>query len=36
MARATFSIWRGDASGGELRDYATDVSEARRIRLRPW
>jgi succinate dehydrogenase / fumarate reductase, iron-sulfur subunit len=27
MARATFSIWRGDASGGELRDYATDVSE---------
>jgi succinate dehydrogenase / fumarate reductase iron-sulfur subunit len=27
MARATFSIWRGDAAGGELRDYATEVSE---------
>jgi succinate dehydrogenase / fumarate reductase iron-sulfur subunit len=27
MARATFSIWRGDAAGGELRDYSTDVSE---------
>jgi len=27
MARATFSIWRGDAAGGELRDYATEVTE---------
>jgi succinate dehydrogenase / fumarate reductase, iron-sulfur subunit len=27
MARATFSIWRGDKAGGELRDYVTDVSE---------
>lgn len=27
MARATFSIWRGDAAGGELRDYSTEVSE---------
>ena len=22
-----FKIWRGDASGGEFRDYATEVSE---------
>jgi succinate dehydrogenase / fumarate reductase, iron-sulfur subunit len=27
MARATFRIWRGDASGGALTDYATEVSE---------
>jgi succinate dehydrogenase / fumarate reductase, iron-sulfur subunit len=27
MARATFKIWRGDAAGGELRDYATEVTE---------
>lgn len=27
MAEATFSIWRGDAEGGELEDYTTDVSE---------
>ena len=26
-ARATFRIWRGDASGGGLRDYETAVSE---------
>ncbi len=26
MARATFKIWRGDAAGGELRDYTTEVS----------
>jgi succinate dehydrogenase / fumarate reductase iron-sulfur subunit len=25
--RASFKIWRGDASGGELRDYATEVTE---------
>ena len=25
MARATFRIWRGDKSGGEFRDYATEV-----------
>jgi succinate dehydrogenase / fumarate reductase iron-sulfur subunit len=25
MARATFRIWRGDRSGGELRDYTTEV-----------
>jgi succinate dehydrogenase iron-sulfur subunit len=25
--KATFRIWRGDASGGELADYATEVSE---------
>jgi succinate dehydrogenase / fumarate reductase iron-sulfur subunit len=24
---ATFRIWRGDATGGELRDYGTEVSE---------
>jgi succinate dehydrogenase / fumarate reductase iron-sulfur subunit len=24
---ATFRIWRGDATGGEFRDYATEVSE---------
>ena len=27
MPTATFRIWRGDASGGEFRDYPTDVSE---------
>jgi len=27
MARATFRIWRGDASGGRLEDYQTEVSE---------
>jgi succinate dehydrogenase / fumarate reductase, iron-sulfur subunit len=27
MARGTFQIWRGDAEGGELRDYTTEVSE---------
>ncbi len=26
MARTTFRIWRGDASGGALHDYATEVS----------
>jgi succinate dehydrogenase / fumarate reductase, iron-sulfur subunit len=27
MARATFRIWRGDATGGRFEDYATEVSE---------
>ncbi len=27
MAKATFRIWRGEADGGELRDYTTEVSE---------
>ena len=27
MATATFRVWRGDASGGGLRDYTTEVSE---------
>ena len=27
MAEATFRIWRGDGSGGQLVDYATQVSE---------
>ena len=27
MARATFRIWRGDATGGAFKDYATEVSE---------
>jgi succinate dehydrogenase / fumarate reductase iron-sulfur subunit len=27
MAKATFRIWRGDADGGEYRDYDTDVSD---------
>ncbi|HJR62120.1 MAG TPA: succinate dehydrogenase/fumarate reductase iron-sulfur subunit [Gemmatimonadaceae bacterium] len=27
MAKATFKIWRGDASGGALHDYSTEVSE---------
>src|SRR5882724_7756200 len=27
MKTATFRIWRGDANGGEFRDYVTEVSE---------
>jgi succinate dehydrogenase / fumarate reductase, iron-sulfur subunit len=27
MAKATFRIWRGDASGGDFRDYPTEVGE---------
>ena len=27
MANATFRIWRGDAGGGEFRDYTAEVSE---------
>jgi succinate dehydrogenase / fumarate reductase, iron-sulfur subunit len=27
MAKATFRVWRGDSSGGEFRDYPTEVSE---------
>jgi succinate dehydrogenase / fumarate reductase, iron-sulfur subunit len=27
MAKATFRIWRGDASGGDFRDYPTEASE---------
>lgn len=27
MATATFRIWRGDAQGGEFKDYETEVSE---------
>src|SRR3989440_2565399 len=27
MKTATFKIWRGDANGGEFRDYASEVSE---------
>src|SRR5687768_18389562 len=27
MAQATFSIWRGDNSGGNFVDYTADVSE---------
>ena len=27
MASATFRIWRGDAEGGEYRDYTTEVTE---------
>ena len=27
MANATFKIWRGDAQGGEFKDYQTEVSE---------
>ncbi len=27
MGTATFSIWRGDARGGKLHDYATEVSD---------
>jgi succinate dehydrogenase / fumarate reductase, iron-sulfur subunit len=27
MATATFRVWRGDGTGGEFKDYATDVAE---------
>jgi succinate dehydrogenase / fumarate reductase, iron-sulfur subunit len=27
MAKATFRVWRGDATGGEFRDYTTEISE---------
>src|SRR6185295_11356174 len=27
MARATFRIWRGDANGGQMVDYPTEISE---------
>src|SRR5215212_11181464 len=27
MGTATFKIWRGDASGGQFREYATEISE---------
>ncbi|MBA2744446.1 MAG: 2Fe-2S iron-sulfur cluster binding domain-containing protein, partial [Chthoniobacterales bacterium] len=27
MSTATFRIWRGDATGGEFRDYTTEISE---------
>ena len=27
MATATFRIWRGDSSGGDFRDYATEVAD---------
>src|SRR6266705_3446790 len=27
MTSATFKIWRGDANGGEFRDYTSEVSE---------
>ena len=27
MATATFKIWRGDAKGGEFKDYTTEVTE---------
>src|SRR5258707_575830 len=27
MKTATFKIWRGDAKGGEFRDYRTEISE---------
>ncbi|HEY5036058.1 MAG TPA: 2Fe-2S iron-sulfur cluster-binding protein, partial [Chthoniobacterales bacterium] len=27
MNSATFRIWRGDARGGEFRDYSTEISE---------
>jgi succinate dehydrogenase iron-sulfur subunit len=27
MNRATFKVWRGDAGGGKLEDYTTEVSE---------
>jgi succinate dehydrogenase iron-sulfur subunit len=27
MATATFRIWRGDASGGDFRDYTTEVAD---------
>src|ERR1041384_1938140 len=27
MAKATFRVWRGDRSGGDFREYPTEVSE---------
>src|SRR5882724_12374780 len=27
MAKATFRIWRGDASGGKFKDYPAEISE---------
>ena len=27
MAKATFRIWRGDAKGGDFKDYACEVGE---------
>ena len=27
MTEATFRLWRGDKSGGEFKDYKTDVTE---------
>ena len=27
MSKREFKLWRGDAQGGALRDYTTDVSE---------
>ncbi len=27
MSKATFRVWRGDAKGGEFKDYPTEVSE---------
>jgi succinate dehydrogenase / fumarate reductase iron-sulfur subunit len=27
MAKATFRVWRGDRSGGEFREYPTEISE---------
>src|SRR2546430_8904116 len=27
MSAATFKIWRGDGSGGEFREYTTEISE---------
>jgi succinate dehydrogenase / fumarate reductase, iron-sulfur subunit len=27
MPKATFSVWRGDAKGGDFKDYQTEVSE---------
>ena len=27
MAQATFRVWRGDAAGGEFKEYTAEVSE---------
>ena len=27
MRTATFNIWRGDADGGEFKEYTTELSE---------
>ena len=27
MATATFRVWRGNAQGGEFRDYSIEISE---------